>query len=264
MKLNLKLIQIFIIVILSSQSYAIDCNIKCNEHLTLGSPIDKRNQIDQCLCYPNMAIGYSYKNKTPIWSSFYLTHENLKDINNSKYSYSQIRKRNCKFEDDEKILLNIYKSYKKDYAKSGYQLGHLSSARSLTHSNLEESMANSCLMSNIFPQNGINNIGAWKSLEIKEREFVKNNDHAFIINGIHFENNNKTIKNNIRIPSYIYKIVLSLDTRNSFAYYIPNIELRKKDLEDYKIEINEIEEKTGFDFNPLLPDVIENTIEENI
>lgn len=261
--LDLKKILINILFICTSVN-AIDCNVGCFEHLTLGSPKDKFNQVDQCLCKQNMAIGYSYTKKVPIWSSYYLTEKNLNDIDNSNIDYNEIRKKFCRFKSDTNIFDKKYRSYSSNYTNTGFERGHLSSGKSLTHTNLEEFMGISCLMSNIFPQNPTNNKSAWYELEEMERAFVEKKLHAFIINGIHFNNNLTNIKKKVGVPTHLYKIVFNLESKEKFAYYIPNTKIYKIDLDKYKLSIDEIEEKTGFDFFPLLPDEMEKTIEETI
>jgi endonuclease G len=71
----------------------------------------------------------------------------------------------------------------------------------------------------------------------------------------------------VAVPTHLFKAILSLDENGRFKTYaliIPNeIQLNQNPLNDYSISIDRLEQITGYNFFPLLPDSTENDIESD-
>lgn len=137
-----------------------------------------------------------------------------------------------KFEPDFKIAKK-YRTYWEDYLHSGFDRGHILSNQSMNFN--KEAQRLTFLMSNITAQYPTVNRGVWLKAEKLERQLAIKYDNAEVLNLIEYSN--KTIKNNIRIPSAYIKII---KTNNSYiCFNIPNKEkLEKNKLKDYKIDCN--------------------------
>ena len=173
-----------LLFLISSNSYA-DTFASCNT-LFYKIPIYKIANTTE-LCNDEYAVLYSNIYKVPLF-----TYEKI-EIDNTI-------PRKSTFKTDYRIDKN-YRSYTIDYTNSGYDRGHMAPSSDMTSI---ESQQQSFLMSNIVPQSPKNNQVQWRQLEEKIR--LLNYKTKYIITGTIFTNE-LYIKNNIRVPSQLYKIV---------------------------------------------------------
>ena len=146
-----------------------------------------------------------------------------------------------------------------DYTKSGYDRGHLCPAGDMTQS--EEAMSETFYMSNMSPQVPAFNRGIWKSLEEQVRKWGVR-EQIYVVTGPVFTDNKGTIgKNRVTVPGYYYKVVYSPSRQQMIGFILPNEKVRKK-LTDYVVSVDSVENFTGLDFFPQLPDSLENRLEE--
>jgi len=160
----------------------------------------------------------------------------------------------------------IFKQYAKseDYKKSGFDRGHLVPSADMKFD--EIAMKECFYMSNISPQTPSFNRGIWKKLEEMVRNWAYDNDTLYIISGGILKNIEKYIGNNqIAVPEYFYKIILKYNSKISkaIAFIIPNEKIYN-DIYNYVVSIDKVEEVTGIDFFPKLPDDIEVKLEKEI
>ena len=118
----------------------------------LGIPVEP----DLLLQKTGFTLGYSLRYRQAVWVAYTLTAENLQA--------KQVRRRD-KFRADPEV--KKYPVQPKDYARSGYDKGHLAPAADMTYS--LPSMENSFLMTNISPQIPGCNRGIWKRVENQVR-----------------------------------------------------------------------------------------------
>lgn len=156
-----------------------------------------------------------------------------------------------------------------DMSLKGYDKGHLcpSEDRSDTEDNNRETF----LMSNMQPQTARLNRGAWKSLEGYLQKLVaKSNVEAYIYAGCYGDKGR--IKDKITIPTRCYKIAVILPegsndlrriTKESrvIAADFPNEKDNKTGWKNYITTVDDIEEKTGYDFLSTLSEDIQTVIE---
>ncbi len=153
-----------------------------------------------------------------------------------------------------------------DYTKSGYDRGHLAPAADFNFS--QEAKSESFYMSNMSPQAPQFNRGIWKHLETRVRYWVQNKENLYIVTGPILKKGLDKIgtKTQISVPEYFYKILLERrknGTYSAIAFKMKN-EGSKKVLAEFVVSIDSLEEETGIDFFPNLPDNIEKSLEKII
>ena len=149
----------------------------------------------------------------------------------------------------------------RSYKQSGYDKGHLCPAgdRRATKKSYDETF----LTSNISPQKHDFNAGIWNRLEQKTRYWAKKYEHLYVVTGGVLKGNMETIgKDKVSVPNLFYKVLLDYTKPEvkAIAFLLPHKE-SKKPLYEFVVSIDELEQKTGIDFFPNLPDDIENKLE---
>lgn len=156
-----------------------------------------------------------------------------------------------------------------DLSLKGYDRGHLCPSEERTDS--EANNRETFLMSNMQPQTARLNRGAWKSLEnYIQKTVTRNNVEAYIYAGCYGDKGR--IKDKITIPTNCYKIAVILSEGNNdlrritkdttlIAADFPNEKDNKTGWKNYIATVDDIEEKTGFDFLSTLPEAIQTIIE---
>jgi endonuclease G len=149
-----------------------------------------------------------------------------------------------------------------DYAKSGYDRGHLAPAADMGYS--METMVQSFYYSNMSPQEPRFNRGIWKKLEMQVRNWAIQYDSLYIVTGPIFSDNMKVIgPHRVAVPKSYYKVLLQKRNGEWFGigFVLPNVSL-KGDLMQYATSIDKVEELIGIDFFWELEDSTEFKIEK--
>jgi endonuclease G len=165
-----------------------------------------------------------------------------------------------------------------DYSRSGYDRGHQAPAgNQTTNATLKDE---TFYMSNMAPQLPTLNRDAWKSLEEKTRDWVKQYGHAYEWTGPIFYDpkedsadtangtvDYKTIgKDSVAVPTHFYKIVVVKDGSQykSIAFVMPNQKYKPPyHLEQYIKPVQWIEQHTGLNFMPDLTAAQQTQLEQN-
>lgn len=152
-----------------------------------------------------------------------------------------------------------------DYSGSGYDRGHMCPAGD--NKNSRQAMYESFNMSNVCPQNHDLNAGDWNELEELCREWARDYSDLYICCGPIFDSKNpKTIgKRNrdvkIAVPDRFFKVVLMMGKNpKAIGFIFPNNGTRR-DLRTYAVTVDRVEQQTGIDFYPQLPDDVEKKVE---
>jgi endonuclease G len=131
-------------------------------------------------------------------------------------------------------------------------------------------------MSNMQPQLHALNAGAWKSLETYERDLAaKDGQDVYVVAGPLFEANAKTIHVQVAVPSAAYRITVALphgaalsDVSLStplYAVEVPNDpSASSRKWRDLRLSVDQVEQDTGYDFLPALPDGLEAQMESRL
>jgi endonuclease G, mitochondrial len=149
-----------------------------------------------------------------------------------------------------------------DYSNSGYDRGHLAPAGDMEFS--ETAMSETFYMSNMSPQIPAFNRGIWKHLEEQTRKWAIQNGKIYVVTGgVLSDDLPKMQGTRVSVPKYFYKVILDYQQPDikAIAFLIPN-EKSKKPLNAFVIPIDSVEELTGIDFFPDLPDDLENELEK--
>lgn len=154
---------------------------------------------------------------------------------------------------------------KSDYKNSGYDRGHMFPAADAKYS--ARAMDDCFVMANMCPQVHALNGGAWKTLEEKERLWAERDSALIIVAGpIYSSSDRERIgEAGVRVPSYFFKALLApyLSEPRAIAFVYPNTRA-PGNMRNYSMSIDELEELTGFDFFPALPDDVENRVESQV
>lgn len=149
-----------------------------------------------------------------------------------------------------------------DYTRSGYDRGHLYPAADAKWS--PESMQECFTMANMTPQAPELNRGAWKTLEEKERLWAGRDGRLIIVAGpVYADDDTKRIgSTGVRVPSSYFKVLLApdVDEPRAIGFIYPNAHC-PGNMQNYAVSVDEVEDATGLDLFPALPDALEDRIE---
>ena len=179
---------------------------------------------------------------------------------------------------DTKYQVNLCKSTYSDYPP--YARGHL--IPNASRNGIKEMQEQTFYVTNSVPQVHTNfNSGIWQTLEAAVQSKAKS-ETLYIVTGVAFNKvgETKTIKytsakdeptKKVPIPNYFYKVVLSATTDSSgnvtaaqtVGFWFENKAYSGSTYTNYTVSVDQVEEWTGFDFFPNLPDSIEKTAETN-
>jgi endonuclease G, mitochondrial len=180
------------------------------------SPKVSVNEKTRELCFTDFAILYSVDKKSPIYCMQKLSYQTI----NIKV------KRKDHFHEEPKLAPSE-RSSPKDYAKSGYDKGHVCNARD-QHS--EIAMEESFSMSNMVPETKQTNRSIWsKNVEEATRKYVmRASGDVFVFTGQFYPPNPERIgKNQVAVPSHIWKLVYDSEKKKSWVHWIENSETAK-------------------------------------
>lgn len=149
-----------------------------------------------------------------------------------------------------------------DYSRSGYDRGHLAPAGDFKYS--QRMMSQSFFMSNMTPQAPQFNRGIWKELEEQVRAWAVRDNGIYVVTGPVLTPGLPTIgrQNEVAIPPYFYKVLLYCNAPEirMVAFLLKN-EGSDKSLKQFVVPVDQVEQLTGIDFFPKLPDELERKLE---
>ncbi len=202
-------------------------------------------------------LGYtvSYNNfyKTPNWVAWELTRQETEGN----------EERTNKFLPDPELPEPRVTT--SDYTRSGYDRGHMAPAADMKWSS--RAMKESFYMSNICPQNRKLNRDDWGDLEESCRKWAEKYGTVHIACGpIYDTKSPKRIgKNRVAVPDRFFKVVLIYNRKNPMAMgFLFDNKAHHQPLKNYMVTVDKVEEETGLDFFPKVPDSIEERIESTV
>jgi len=133
-----------------------------------------------------------------------------------------------------------------DYKNSGYSRGHMAPAGDMT---TPTAMAQSFSLTNMVPQNAQHNGGAWNKIEQDTRHYVKRaRGDVYVITGPVFTDAGPRIgANEVKVPTYLYKLVYDVTTNKAWAHWQEN---REGEAVSRPISYQELVKRTGVEFLP--------------
>lgn len=224
-----------------------------------GTLSDDANDDHEVHAYNGFTLCYRENYEVAEWVAYSLTREELKTVTG----------RTDDFKADTKISTGS--ATLADYKGSGYDRGHLAPAADMEWS--IESCKDSFLLSNMTPQAPKFNRGLWKTLEDQVRKWADTFGEVFVVTGPVLEKPSSAYpsigQNKVSIPEYFYKVLIAdisekQDGSNLIgcAFILPNDKCEGT-IWDYAVSIDEVEKRCGIDFFSMIPDTMEEDIEEN-
>jgi endonuclease G len=176
-------------------------------------------------------------------------------LEDGKWKYSNLER--PLFEQDP--IVETESAHWGNYKKSGYTKGHLCPAGDRKQS--QELYDETFFTSNASPQLYDFNAGVWNRLENKVRYWAGKYDGVYVVTGGVLTDNLETIgKEDVSVPKYFYKVLLTKDKTRMIAFLVPH-EKSNQPLYEFVVSVDELEKKTGINFFSKLDDTTENKLE---
>jgi endonuclease G, mitochondrial len=246
-----------------------------DDNLALGNPsnaVTNTSYSDNYLMVKNaFTLSYNKNKGIANWVSWHLST-----------AWQGDTQRQNDFRPDPSLPQNWYEVTPSDYARSGFDRGHLcpSSDRDATIEENQETF----FMTNMTPQAPEHNQNIWKNLEEYERLLTEQGNEVYIIAGTIGEGGSgtngftKTIgkNNNITVPASLWKIIVVLpvgqndvlrinENTRIIAVNIPNDNsIGTSSWKNYRVSVDELERLTGYDFLSNVSGDIQAVIEARV
>lgn len=183
----------------------------CTQHVPYGTPKSARDATTT-ICREGYALEHDNKAHIPAWVAYSLTPEQALGC------YPRV----AHFQPDPSIPDDA-SARAKDYAKSGYDIGHMANDGDMRWSPQVELESN--LFSNAAPQlPGLNRAG-WKMLEDQTRAWAVQRGHSLLIYvGPVYEKTAPTTigKDHVTVPLSFYKIIVDQTTNEVMVFLYPH------------------------------------------
>jgi len=205
----------------------------------------------QIITHNYYAYSYSEVHEQAEWVAYELKREYITFTNLKRHYFTQ----------DPKVTTQS--ADWRNYKNSGYDKGHLVPAGDMKFS--KNAYEDTFYTSNISPQLPAFNNGVWNRLEHKVRYWANRFNDIYVITGGVLESEFRTIgQEEVAVPNYFYKVLLDIDAKNKqvkmIAFLVPHEESNKP-LYEFVVSVDELEQLTGIDFFPCLPNDIEFDLE---
>lgn len=210
-----------------------------------------QKQTDKIKRYRGYVSSYNTETLIPDWVAYELTREETR---------GKATRADKNFSMD--LSFKGKQAMREDYMGSGWTRGHMAPAGDFFWS--DEAMEETFYFMNICPQREELNNKDWQYLEKQVREWANRYGKVWVVSGpIIGENIYGTIgRDRVVVPDAFFKAVMVHDGRRyqSIAFVMGN-DAERYWLQDCALTIDELEERTGIDFYPALPDDIEDDAE---
>jgi endonuclease G len=214
--------------------------------------IPKIHKGEEIIQHTGYTLCYNETHEQAAWVAYELT----------KVEMFKVCKRTNRFTADPTVTTGS--AVDEDYKGSGFDRGHLAPAADMAWSTT--TMAESFYFSNMSPQRPQFNRGIWKKLEEQVREWAKENNAIYIVTGPVLKSGLNHIGiDEVSVPNYYYKVILDYSQPDikAIGFVLPN-EGSTESIQHFAVSIDSVEQLTGIDFFPLLPDAIENKLEQEL
>jgi len=172
----------------------------CPQHFVGGtSPAVLKPQLaqgTQALCYEQFAVLHSGVVRTPLWSAEHLTRDQVE-------AASQLKRRNA-FHHEARLPPQD-RAELADYARSGYDRGHMSPSGDMSTTKAQRQ---SFSLANMIPQHPCNNEVLWGGIESAVRDLASAEGEIYVVTGPIYEGTDIPFLNGrVGVPSLVYKAV---------------------------------------------------------
>ena len=200
-------------------------------------------------------VGWSPKLRHPVWCAYHVSRDSRHEVG-----------KRPNFSRDRSVPSSPAPSA---YERSGYDRGHMAPNYAIASRYGEAMQRLTFLMTNIAPQTPSLNRGVWRNLEhrIAELWSARYGEIWVIVGCISSPDSRETVSgSDIDVPQQFYQLVVAqegMDIR-AFAVLIPQTVPYGAYAARYLLSIDELEEKTGLDFLPELPEFIQTPLESEL
>ncbi len=245
-----------------------------NSNLLLGNPSGATAQLldfsNYLIDHHYYALSYNRSRGTPNWVSWHLDRDHITGTVGRQDNFAAYLG----------IPEGWYAVAHADYTDSGFDRGHNCPSGDRTSS--REANSATFLMTNMIPQARENNGGPWADLEVHIRKLVEEGNEAYVImgaygaGGVGANGRTESIANGrITVPERIWKVAvilprgdhdlarISRDTR-VIAVDMPNASIVHKDWRTYRVSVDHIEQKTGYDLLANVDPAVQDELERSV
>lgn len=215
---------------------------ECKVHAPFGFPSTKKTSVSK-ICRVGYFTIHDNKAKIPVVTSYVLKVQHSMGCEERDNSFSI-----------DRSLPYSSRSGNKDYAKSGYDIGHMANAADLKYS--QEAQASAAILSNAAPQLPEFNRGIWKKLEDTTRGWVmsRQSDILIYVGPVYNPKTDRTIgKGFVGVPHAYFKILTDLRTNESQVFLMEHKGSRAE-FQTFVTSLAEVQKRTGIVF-PMPPAV---------
>lgn len=214
----------------------------------------KTKRQEQVIRHEGYTVSYNSEYRIANWVAYELTATEAK---------SKKTERSNKFVPDPQVKGAT--ATNEDYTRTGYDRGHLAPAGDMKWS--AKAMRESFYLSNICPQKPKLNRGIWKDLEEQCRLWALDSGSLLIVTGPVITDDMKRLgKNRVAIPNSFYKVICYHTGKGykGIGFIFENRDYKDNSLKKMAMPIDRVEEATGIDFFPSIPDDQEREMEAGI
>ena len=217
----------------------------CGQHYAQGAAPDILNsQLSSGtreLCYGGFGVMHSKLSRTALWSAEHLTRARLDQarglIRASKFHVED------RLPADERAEL-------RDYAKSGYDRGHLAPSADMPDMRQQQE---SFSLANMVPQNPENNRVLWEGIESATRSMAKQRGELYVISGPMFQGSSlKQLNGRVLVPTHLFKVIYDPRTSEAGAYVVQNVATSNYET----MSVAALERMAGINLFPAMPDSV--------
>lgn len=232
-------------------------------HLLLGLPQDGDPTDDVLLDHGVYVASYHPARRVPNWVAWRLERA---DLGNAP--------RRNRFRVDPHLPFGLYRATPEDYARSGYDRGHLCPSADRTRGPDENALT--FFMTNIHPQLHELNAGPWAQLEAHARDLAQRSDvELYIVAGGIFAEPALTIGRGVAVPAASYKIVGVLARGQTpeevtvqtpvFAVRMPNAPgVGGRAWTEFVVSVDALERESRYDFMRRIPQPLQEQLESRV
>lgn len=202
----------------------------CQVEAPFGFPSTRKTD-SPMVCRLGYVLQFDNKAKIPMWVSYVLRPEHVVGCG----------LRDNTFEADQSLTTS---ATLKDYAKSGYDIGHMANAADFRWDPIAQ--ANVAILSNAVPQLPEFNRGVWKRLEDATRGWVisRNSPIQVITGTIYNRKKSKQIGTGVLVPDAFFKVLVDLNTLEVQAFILVH-EGSKAELTTFRSTIAEVQKRAN-------------------
>ena len=208
----------------------------CQPYVPFGQPTGSK-QDTTLICRTAYLLEHDNKAKIPQWVSYVLSPEKAVGC----------EKRLKAFKPDTFLPVGK-RAEMKDYAKSGYDIGHIANSADMSW---DLSVAReSFILSNMAPQEPGFNRGIWKKLEEQTRAWAVDRSHKILIYAgpVYNREQDRMIGTNlVTVPNGFYKILVDLET-NDVLIFLFKHETVKGSLNQFVTSLAQVQKESRLVF----------------